>query len=51
MISFMDYFDIIRTNFKYGKILNKFVFQHKRALVKFTVAVRNFFSLFWPSHL
>ena len=45
-------FDIIHTNFRYGNILDKFMFQHNRAKVKVEVAVRRKrFSLFWPSHL
>ena len=38
------------TNFRYGNILDKFVYQHNRAKVKVTVR-RKLFSLFWPSHL
>ena len=53
MLSFMDFFFIqLHTNFRYGNILDKFVFQYKRAKVKITVAVRRkLFSLFWLSHL
>ena len=45
-------FDITSYKFRYGNILDKFVFQHNRAKVKITVAVkRKLFVLFWPSHL
>ena len=44
-------FDIL-INFRFGNILDKFVFQHNRVKVQATVAVRRkLFSLFWPSHL
>ena len=45
-------FDITSYKFRYGNILDKFVFQHNRDKVKVTVVVRRkVFSLFWPSHL
>ena len=42
-------FDITSYKFRYGNILDKFVFQHNRGKVK--VTKRKLFSLFWPSHL
>ena len=54
MLSFMAGLILIylHTNFRYGNILDKFVFKHNRDKVKVTVAVRRkLFSLFWPSHL
>ena len=45
-------FDITSYNCRFGNILDKFLFQHDRAKVKVTVAVRRkLCSLFWPSHL
>ena len=45
-------FDITSYTFRYGNILDKFVFHHNRAKVKVIAAVRRKrVSLFWPSHL